>query len=64
MLHSLDDYQNEYKDIKKQNKNLNDKKRINPNTKDYKSISGFSLENTGKEKWKKSTINNENKEII
>ena len=62
MLHSLDDYQNEYKDIKKQNKNLNDKKRINPNTKDYKSISGFSLENTGKEKWKKSTINNENKE--
>ena len=38
MFHSLDDYQNDYKDIKKENKNRNDKKRINPNTKDYSQV--------------------------
>ena len=62
MFHSLDDYQNEYKDIKKQNKNLKDKKRINPNTKDYRQIDGFSLENTEKEKWAKNTLKGDNKE--
>lgn len=61
MFHSLDDYQNDYKDIKKENKNRYDQKRINPNTKDYSQISGFTLENTEKEKWLKNTLKFENK---
>ena len=62
MFHSLDDYKDDYKDIKKENKNIADKKRLNPNSKDYESISGFSLENTENEKWLKNTLKFEDKE--
>ena len=62
MFHSLDDYKDDYKDIKKENKNIADKKRLNPNSKDYDQISGFSLENTENEKWLNNTLKFEDKE--